>query len=182
MNQPSVIFSHASLYLRKITPEDTDFLLKLNSRPEVMKYTGEEPWTSWHQAEVFIHENRILSQKGVERWLVCEPDGTSVGMAGYRLFEDMPDQWDISFRFLPEYWNQGYAYITVQLLTHHALNVIMRPRLRAQVHEENTASARVLEKCGYYLDHFFDWGEMKWRCYYIRPEDFLALPEFQAVR
>jgi len=181
MNEPTVIFSHASLYLRKITPGDVDFLLKLNSHPEVMKYTGEEPWTSRQQAEAFIDENQILSLKGIERWVVCKPDEVPIGMAGYRIFEDMPEQWDISFRFLPKYWNQGYAYITVQLLTHHALNVIMRSRLRAQVHEENTASARVLEKCGYYLDHFFDWGGMKWRCYYVRPTDFLALPDFQTV-
>lgn len=179
MHQPAVIFSYASLYLRKITPEDADFLLKLNSHPEVMKYTGEEPWTSRHQAEAFIHENQILSEKGVERWLVCKSNYTPIGLAGYRIFEDMPHQWDISFRFLPEYWNQGYAYITVQLLTYDALYKKKKDKIRAQVHDENTASARVLEKCGYRLDHLFMWGGMKWRCYFIRPEDFHSLPEFQ---
>lgn len=181
MNQSAVIFSHTSLYLRKITPEDAEFSLKLNSHPEVMKYTGEEPWTSLHQAREFIIQNQTLSRQGVERWLVCKPDGTLIGMAGYRIFEDMPEQWDISFRFLPAYWNQGYAYITVQLLTHDALYKEKKERIRAQVHEENAASARVLEKCGYRLDHFFTWGGIKWRCYYIKPEDFLALPGFQSV-
>ncbi len=177
MIQPSVIFSHALLYLRKITPEDAEFLLKLNSHPQVMKYTGEEPWTSLQQSELFIEENQILAKQGIERWLVCKLDQTPIGLAGYRIFEDMPYQWDVSFRFLPEYWNQGYAFITVQILTHHALEVIKLPRLRAQVHEENIASSRVLEKCGYLLNHFFTWGGMKWRCYYIKPKDFQVIPE-----
>lgn len=180
MQKPVIVFYHTSLYLRKITSEDAEFLLKLNSHPEVMKYTGESLWTALHQAKEFIHENQILSEKGVERWLVCKPNGAPIGLAGYRIFEDMPNQWDISFRFLPEYWNQGFAYITVQLLTNDALFNKKKEQIRAQVHDENTASARVLEKCGYRFNHFFMWGGMKWRCYFIRPEDFHALPEFQS--
>ncbi|MCX7743910.1 MAG: GNAT family N-acetyltransferase [Flavobacteriales bacterium] len=180
MNSTQPVFSHPLLYLRKINTEDAEFLLTLNANPEVMKYTGEAPWQSLPEAQLFIEQNYQLSIKGIERWLVCLPNGKPIGLAGFRIFDDLPEQWDISFRFLPEYWNQGYAFITVQILTHHALYVSKQKALRAQVHEENLPSSRVLEKCGYQLDHRFTWGGMIWRCYYVRQKDFQVLPEILA--
>lgn len=180
MNSAQQVFFHPLLYLRKIHSEDAGFLLTLNGNPEVMKYTGEAPWTSLREAEIFIAQNHQLSLQGIERWLVCTPDDVPIGLAGFRVFDDLPEQWDISFRFLPQFWNKGCAFITVQILTHHALYKCRQKKIRAQVHEENLASSRVLEKCGYRLDHRFTWGGMPWRCYYVRPQDFQALPELQA--
>ena len=58
--------------------------------------------------------------------------------------------------FLGEpYWNKGIATIAVKLITDYGFNVLGIVRIHTGIFEYNTASMRVLEKCGFEKEGIF---------------------------
>lgn len=151
----------ARLSLRRFSLEDADFLYLLNHIPEVIYFTGEHTWTM-QEVIAFIHAYTDYEQKGWGRYIVSlRADGEPVGFCGFRTFGQVPGVY-LSYRFLPEYWQQGYATEICRELVRYGFEELGFSEIRAQVHPVNKASVRVAEKIGMQKSHTFSWGGEEW--------------------
>jgi RimJ/RimL family protein N-acetyltransferase len=78
---------------------------------------------------------------------VLKETGAVIGFSGLKYLPEL-DEVDVGFRFLPEYWGKGIATETCTACIAFGFDVLNLERILGLVLEENTASIRVLEKCG----------------------------------
>ena len=147
----------ARLLLRKPTPADAEAMfLRYASDPEVTKFLSwrrhqsieetraflescEREWAEWASGAYLIEScksARLLGSTGLH----FETPG--IAITGYVLAKDA--------------WGYGYATEALRAIVEVARTLGVRS-LRASCHSENTASMRVLEKCGFVCekpDHY----------------------------
>jgi len=84
---------------------------------------------------------------------VIEVDGEFAGGVGFERLDVERDGVAIFGYWLGRsFWGRGIATEAAAMLSEYALTVAGVRRLEASVIEQNTASARVLEKCGFVLE------------------------------
>jgi RimJ/RimL family protein N-acetyltransferase len=66
-------------------------------------------------------------------------------------FADEHDAWELAYGLRRDRWGLGYATEAAQACVRHALEELGLERIVADVEPDNTASIRVLEKCGFVL-------------------------------
>ena len=133
---------------RAFTLADCDAFYRLNSHPEVMRFTGEPPLQSIDEAQRAITSYPDFETIGYGRWAcVLKDTGAVVGFCGLKFLPEL-DEVDVGFRFFPEYWGQGIATETSRACIDFGFDVLKLDRILGLVLSENTASIRVLEKCG----------------------------------
>lgn len=95
------------LLLREFQGEDALGLFQLNENPNVLKFTGDLPFTSINSAKEFILNYDHYKKYGFGRWAVIRKvDQAFLGWCGLK----QHDQYvDLGFRLKEKYWNQGYA-------------------------------------------------------------------------
>lgn len=71
--------------------------------------------------------------------------------AGLLFIHKTPEQWNIGFLLLPEYWGKGVATTMVKEVQSLAAQTNPPPMLAGGADRDNLASLRVLEKCGFAL-------------------------------
>jgi RimJ/RimL family protein N-acetyltransferase len=141
--------------------EDSDFLYELNSHPDVVRYTGEQPW-SMQEVLDFLTDNPGYEQYGWGRYMVLrKEDGEPIGLCGFRKYDDRDDRF-ISYRFLPEYWGNGYATEICKELLRYGFENLGFTEIYAHVHPGNPASVRVAEKIGMKKQKTFTWAGEEW--------------------
>ena len=133
---------------RAFTLDDCEAFYRLNSHPEVMRYTGEPPLESLEDARQAIANYPDFDSVGFGRWAcVLKETGAVIGFSGLKYLPEL-DAVDVGFRFFPEYWGKGIATETCTACLAFGFDVLNLERILGLVLEENTASIRVLEKCG----------------------------------
>jgi len=149
-------FETPRLRLRPITLDDVDALLDLDSDPEVMRYiSGGQPSS---RAEV----TEIVQASLDSRWMAsARATGDLIGWFALHPTGDVPEELELGYRLRRAAWGNGYA-------TEGSLALIdlafARPGVRrvwAQTMAVNTASRRVMERCGlrYVRTFHLDWAE-----------------------
>ena len=78
--------------------------------------------------------------------VAIERDGRLIGCTGYT---PSPAGTEVGFWIGRPYWGQGYATEAVNALTAHLRNDLGLATFHACVFNDNPASMRVLEKCGF---------------------------------
>lgn len=147
-----IIIETERLILREWIVNDAADLFRLNSNPNVLKYTGDNAFKNIQEAEQLILNYEQYSKYGLGRWIVeRKSDQQFLGWCGLRFQEDK-NETDIGFRFLEEYWNFGYAIESASAVIHYGQSVMNIKRIVARCKKENTSSAKVLEKIGMKLD------------------------------
>lgn len=133
---------------RAFTLDDCEAFYRLNSHPEVMRFTGEPPLSSIEEALQAITNYPDFETVGYGRWAcVLKDTGTVIGFCGLKYLPEL-DEVDVGFRFFPEYWGQGIATETSRACIEFGFDVLKLDRILGLVLSENTASIRVLEKTG----------------------------------
>lgn len=133
---------------RAFTLADSDAFYRLNSCPEVMRFTGEPPLKSLEDARQAIASYPDFESVGYGRWACVLKDTDAViGFCGLKYLAEL-DEVDVGFRFFPEYWGQGIATETCSACIDFGFETLKLDRILGLVLEENIASIRVLEKCG----------------------------------
>lgn len=147
-------------WVRRMIPEDLNWLYELHSNPEVMRYirvpdaTAEE--TQQKMEEIFqnplwklghglypIHWKETGEVAGWFLWKNLE--GTEIAEVGYRLF--------------PAFWNKGIATEVTQQFLQHLREREGLTHIAAVTHLDNQASQKVLEKAGMKrvgIQYFYD--------------------------
>jgi ribosomal-protein-alanine N-acetyltransferase len=147
----------ARLEHRALIQDDAEVFYKLNSHPEVMRYTGEPPLGSLEEAGEAILNYPDFKTVGFGRWACVLRDSRAViGFCGLKYLPDL-DVVDVGFRFFPEYWGQGIATEACKASIAFGFEVLKLDRIIGLVLPENHASVRVLEKCGLQLSGEIDY-------------------------
>lgn len=142
----------ARLLLRAFVPGDAGAFFALNSDPVVMRYTGEPPLASLAEARAAIEAypdfDTARGGFGVGRWAcVLKDSGAVIGFCGLKRLDALGVV-DVGFRLMPRYWGMGLATEACAASLRYGHETLGLTRIVGLVLPENTASIRVLEKCG----------------------------------
>jgi ribosomal-protein-alanine N-acetyltransferase len=146
-----IVLCTPRLRVRLFTPSDVDaqHLIDLNANPNVTRYVGEGP-VDLVTAHTVLRE-RILRQHeqwGVGRWAVERlDDNTFIGWCGFRYDAD-DDRYDLGYRFFESTWGQGLGTEAALGCMQWADEALAGRTIVGRARVENTASLRILERCG----------------------------------
>lgn len=133
---------------RALTAGDSEAFFALNSHPDVMRFTGEPLLQSLDEAREAIRNYPDFDTLGYGRWgCVLKQNQSIIGFCGLKYLREL-DTVDVGFRFLPEYWGQGFATEACTASITFGFEILKLKRIIGLVLAENIASIRVLEKCG----------------------------------
>lgn len=161
------------LVLRELQVSDAADCYKLNSNPEVIKYTGDEAFESVSEAESFLKNYKAYEKTGYGRWAVIEKStNTFIGFCGLKLDEE--NLVDIGFRFLQETWGKGYATESSIVSMKFGFENFDIDEIIGRADTKNLASIRVLEKLGMTFWKIGETDHMGETAYYkVSKQDFL---------
>ena len=145
------------LELRALTIEDAEAFFALNSNENVMRFTGEPPLQSVAEARDALELYPDFETRGYGRWgCILKSEQRVIGFCGLKYLDDL-DAVDIGYRFLPEYWGQGFATEACKASLDFGFEVLKLDRIIGLVLPDNPASIRVLEKIGMQFEREFDY-------------------------
>jgi RimJ/RimL family protein N-acetyltransferase len=150
------------LILREMTPDDAPFAFELNSNPEVLKYTGDDPFESVEQARAFLENYSDYQRNGFGRWgVVLKETGKLIGWCGLKRDRETQEV-DLGYRFFQESWNKGFASEASMACLETGASEFGLERVIARARKENPASYKVMEKLGFsfekeYLEDGENW-------------------------
>ncbi len=142
------------LVLRHLSIADAEFVLELLNEPSFIRYIGDKQVRTLDDARSYVLDGPVKSYAthGFGLNLVeLKSEGKSIGICGLLQRDTLPDP-DIGFAFLPDYWNQGYAFEAAAAVMKHARENLGVDRVLAITSPDNDASARLLTKIGLRFD------------------------------
>lgn len=149
------------LLLRELEPADAAEFFNLNQNPDVIRYTGDEPFGDIAAARAFLENYKDYQQHGYGRWAVIEKTtDTFTGWCGLK-YDPTRDETDIGFRFFEHFWNRGFATESALACLNYGFRTLRLENIVGRVMQENTASIRVLEKIGLAFEREQDFGPHK---------------------
>ena len=159
MNRAEPVIETDRLYLCCMDEADYEWFFRLNSDPEVMRYTGEDCFTSIEQSLQVLRERPMVDYQkyGYGRWAcVLKNSGEVIGWCGLKYLDDL-NEVDIGYRFFEEFWGQGLGTEASRACVEYGLNKLGMDKIIGLALEENIASTRVLEKSGLSYDGRMDY-------------------------
>ena len=143
-----VIAETDRLLLRELTPEDAFHFYSLNEDPEVLKFTGDDPFVDLAEATRFLEQYKPYALYGMGRWAVIEKITNEwLGWCGLKFHPD--GQWvDLGFRFYRRFWGMGYATESSMASLKYGFEKLNVKAIIGRARVENLASIRVLQKVG----------------------------------
>ncbi|MFT5250293.1 MAG: ribosomal-protein-alanine N-acetyltransferase [bacterium] len=133
------------LVLRELDINDSENFFNLNSDSEVLKYTGDLPFSSIAAAENFLINYSDYKKNGFGRWAVILKETESfIGWSGLKLNEE--NLVDIGFRFFKKEWGKGYATESARAVLDYGFNTLKLNEIIGRASKNNISSIRVLEK------------------------------------
>lgn len=148
----------ARLRLRMITTEDAEFIQRLYSSEDFLRYIGDKEITNTAKAEEYI-ENNILKmhqEKGVCLLMVeVKVTSTPIGVCGL-IKRDSLESHDVGYGFAPEFYGQGYAQEAGEAIIEQAKQNADIDHLVAITTSDNIRSIALLTKLGFAFERVED--------------------------
>ena len=153
------ILSTDRLELRVTSLKDLDHLIALRTNEAVMTYigifrkrkTGRITQSLEEIQDHLMQAYPYYQEFGLGFFCVFEKHtGNFIGQAGlfHLAFNINQPDIELAYRFLPEYWGQGYATECAKALIQWGFETLKLPKIIALAHPDNLNSIRVLEKAG----------------------------------
>jgi RimJ/RimL family protein N-acetyltransferase len=148
-----IILETPRLVLRQFTEDDVDNLFDLNNDPEVMRYiTGGRP-TPREVIRDEVLPFHLAVYGRYDRLGTWAAESTATGeFLGWFHFRPGPGadvtNVDLGYRVRRSAWNNGYATEASRALIRMGFTDLGVDRVFAHMMTVNTASRRVMEKCG----------------------------------
>lgn len=140
------------LTLRRLTPDDVDYLVALDGDPEVMRYLngGAPTPRAVIEREILPRFMRSYAAGGAFGvWALIERDnGAFLGWVSLRPDEALPSEAALGYRLRRGAWGQGYVPEAARALLAAAFRDPAFQRVTATTYQENRSSRRVMEKLG----------------------------------
>jgi RimJ/RimL family protein N-acetyltransferase len=164
------------LLLREFTVDDAPQLFALYEDADVMRYTGEEPFTSVAAVEQFLSEYPYYERDGFGRWAVIDRRSDEfLGFCGLRRDNPTPEV-DLGFRFFRRFWFQGYATEAARAALSTGFGAFGLTEIIGRTMRENLASTHVLKKLGLTFREVVEEDGLFWLIYSIDRETFARQP------
>lgn len=158
--------------LRNLTSEDAQSFYQLNLDPEVLQYTGDQPFSSVEAAKTFLAGYDQYANYRVGRFaVIAKATAEFLGWCGLR-YTPETGEYDIGFRFFRRYWNLGYATETAAVCLHYGFATLNIPEIVGRAMLANTASLAVLEKIGMRCQQATDFSGHAGRTYRLTKADY----------
>lgn len=139
------------LILKEYNKDDIEAFYSLKSDKEVWIYSTFKPLTDRKEAVALL--DCILSNRKntYPDFLALFEKKTMqyIGEAGIIGSNPNASRGEVGYNLLPEYWKRGYATEILSAIVKWAFQDRQYERLEALALECNTASCKVLEKCGF---------------------------------
>lgn len=150
-------WSDGTVALEPLTVFHADFLLRLRSDPEVLRYVDREPLASAQEAKAYAQ--RIADDTAAGRganWLIREQaSGAPAGSIGLWRIDRANDLAELGYTLMPAYWGRGFARRALGAVLDYGFGVLGLHRIEANINPENEASRRLLERAGFRLEAQF---------------------------
>lgn len=145
-------YSSQRLLLREVLPTDINTIHQLNLKPEVDRYNTlglptDIGITSNIVNDWIGHQSLVPRVKYV--YYLETITGEFVGTAGINMGKPNYKNAELWYKIHPDHWNKGYATDIVQTFLTFCFNELKLHRITAGCATQNTASIKVLEKCGF---------------------------------
>ena len=154
-------FEGDTIKIRKLKLSDADDVYRNIKDKEIVKYTENIPHPYHKQdATRFIRRSwrKIESKKAYNFCITLKENNKVIGGVGLGVGDiDWKNKnAEIGYWLGKKYWGQGLASEAVKLIVKFGFEQLKLHRIYGIVSEENIASQKVLEKCGFKLE-----GELK---------------------
>ncbi len=155
-----VLLETERLALRRLTKEDLDNLVALDSDPDVMRYLNGGAPTPRDVIERDILPGFLRSyapNEGFGVWALIEKaKGDFLGWSSFRPREGAgPEEVALGYRLRKTAWGKGYAPEAARALIRTGFRELGVQRVVATTYQDNHASRRVMEKVGMTLVRTF---------------------------
>jgi len=153
-----VLLETERLILHELNANDAPFILRLLNEPSFLRFIGDKGVRNLDDARNYILNGPVASyqQNGFGLYLVqLKTNNSPIGICGLLKRESLADV-DIGFAFVPEVWNQGYAFESAEAVLIYAKDILKLPRIVAITDKDNEASGKLLEKLGLSFDRMID--------------------------
>lgn len=142
------------LILRQITTADVSEIFALRSNPETMKYIPRPLITNKEEAieHIKMIQDKIEKNEGINWAITLKGSDKMIGIIGHYRIQWEHFRSEIGYMLLPEYEGKGIVTEAVGLLIDYGFNKMKMHSLEAVLDPRNHASARVLEKNGFYKE------------------------------
>jgi RimJ/RimL family protein N-acetyltransferase len=160
------------LRLREFRADDAEALYRLNSDPDVMRYTGDTPFSDPAAARHFL-KHYSYAPEGFGRWAVMHKEtGEFMGYCGLKRSEPGGDV-DLGFRLFRQYWAAGYATEAGKACLQAGFERYGLEEIIGRVMRENGPSISVLQKLGMTYREMVEADGEFWLIYAVSRERFL---------
>jgi RimJ/RimL family protein N-acetyltransferase len=149
-----IVLETPRLAIREFTEDDVDNLFDLNSDPEVMRYLGRPTSREVLRDEIIpFHLGVYERLDRLGTWAAESAESAGDGQfLGWFHLRPGPDgdisHVDLGYRLRRSAWNLGYATEGSRALINMGFTALGVQRVFAHTMTVNTASRRVLGKCG----------------------------------
>jgi len=139
------------LILRPFAMSDAESWLAIMRDPQVMRYWSHSAWQDLQQAEESIAGDMKGMAAGTHLKLAitAKPDNQCLGMCTFFHHHPGSARGAIGYCLATEAQGQGYMREALQHFCDFLQNQLSLRRLEADIHPDNQASARVLERIGF---------------------------------
>jgi [ribosomal protein S5]-alanine N-acetyltransferase len=169
----TVVTRTKRLELREITIDDASGFFALNEDPEVLRYTGDVPFSDEEEARRFIQSYDRYATTGYGRWSVyLRQNGRYIGWCGLNL-TPASGETDLGFRFFRDCWGMGYATEAARAALELGFEHFRLSKIVGRAMHDNAASHAVLRKLGMTPIFTFERAGERWVQYELTAGQFL---------
>lgn len=169
------------LILREFRESETEGIFELDSNAEVHKYLGNNPITTYKQAEdiiTFFEEQ--YKERGIGRFAAFEKEsGEFIGWSGLKLntgekeeLNGFTDFIDIGYRFIPRFWGKGYASESAFACLDFGFKEMNYDIIYGAADVENIGSNKILQKIGLQFVNEFGFKGVDVNWYELKKSDY----------
>ena len=140
--------------LRELKISDAPFILALLNEPSFLRYIGDKKVRTIQDAEQYILNGPVASYERQGFGLCAvelKESHTPIGICGLLKRDELPDP-DIGFAFLPDFWNQGFAFESAAAVLQDARERLNLHRILAITNQDNEPSIKLLQKLGFHIE------------------------------
>ncbi|CAM1339091.1 GNAT family N-acetyltransferase [Tenacibaculum aestuarii] len=169
------------LILREFRESEIEGIFELDSNAEVHKYLGNNPITTYKQAEdiiTFFEEQ--YKERGIGRFAAFEKEsGEFIGWSGLKLntgekeeLNGFTDFIDIGYRFIPRFWGKGYASESAFACLDFGFKEMNYDIIYGAADVENIGSNKILQKIGLQFVNEFGFKGVDVNWYELKKSDY----------
>ncbi len=136
------------LLLRQFSEEDAMDMFLLNADPEVIKYTGDEPFKTVEESLSLIRNyDQYEKYKQGRLTVILKESNEILGWCGLKYHADS-NETDIGYRLKRSAWDKGYATEAALASLEYGFKKLKLNNIVGHAMIDNAASIRVFEKIG----------------------------------